>query len=34
MSIKLMAKAWETNQKGNDLLVLLAICDYASDEGV
>lgn len=34
MSIKLMTKAWETDQKGNDLLVLLAMCDFASDEGV
>lgn len=29
-----MSKAWETDQKGNDLLVLLAMCDFASDEGV
>ena len=34
MSIKLMTKAWDTDQKGNDLLVLLAMCDYASDEGI
>lgn len=34
MSIKLMSKAWDTDQKGNDLLVLLAMCDYASDEGI
>ena len=27
MSIKLTAKAWETNQSGNDLLVLLALCE-------
>ncbi|RBQ30653.1 hypothetical protein CRU92_10795 [Arcobacter sp. FW59] len=34
MSIKLTAKAWETNQSGNDLLVLLALCDFSSDEGI
>ena len=34
MSVKLMSKAWETDQKGNDLLVLLAMCDFASDEGI
>ncbi len=34
MSIKLTAKAWDTNQRGNDLLVLLALCDFSSDEGV
>lgn len=34
MSIKLIAKAWETNQSGNDLLVLLALCDFSNDEGV
>lgn len=34
MSIKLLSKAWETDQKGNDLLVLLALCDFANDEGV
>ncbi len=34
MSVKLTAKAWETNQKGNDLLVLLALCDFANDEGI
>ena len=33
MSIKLTAKAWETNQRGNDLLVLLALCDFSNDEG-
>lgn len=33
MSVKLMSKAWETNQKGNHLLVLLALCDFANDEG-
>ena len=34
MSLKLTAKAWETNQSGNDLLVLLALCDFSNDEGV
>ena len=34
MSIKLTAKAWETSQSGNDLLVLLALCDFSNDEGV
>ncbi|MCT7432459.1 helix-turn-helix domain-containing protein [Aliarcobacter cryaerophilus] len=34
MSIKLTAKAWETNQSGNDLLVLLALCDFSNDEGI
>ena len=34
MSIKLTAKAWETNQSGNDLLVLLALCDFSNDEGL
>ena len=34
MSIEMMTKAWKTNQKGNDLLVLLAMCDFANDEGV
>ncbi len=33
MSVKLMAKAWDTDQKGNDLLVLLALCDFANDDG-
>lgn len=33
MSIKLMAKAWESNVSGNDLLVLLALCDFANDDG-
>ena len=33
MSVKLMAKAWDTGQKGNDLLVLLALCDFANDDG-
>lgn len=33
MSIKLMTKAWETEAKGNDLLVLLALCDFANDDG-
>lgn len=34
MSIKLTAKAWETNQSGNDLLVLLALCDFSNDDGL
>ena len=34
MSIKLTAKAWETSQSGNDLLVLLALCDFSNDEGL
>lgn len=34
MSVKLMTQAWETDQKANDLLVLLALCDFASDEGI
>ena len=34
MSIKLTAKAWETSQSGNDLLVLLALCDFSNDEGM
>jgi hypothetical protein len=33
MSIKLITKAWETNFKGNDLLVLLSLADNSSDEG-
>ncbi len=33
MSIDLMSKAWKTEQKGNDLLVLLALCDFANDDG-
>lgn len=33
MSLKLMNNAWETNFKGNDKLVLLALADNASDEG-
>lgn len=33
MSVKLMAKAWDTDQGGNDLLVLLALCDFANDDG-
>lgn len=34
MSIKLITKAWETDFKGNDLLLLIALADSASDEGV
>jgi len=33
MSLKLITKAWETNFKGNDLLVLISLADNASDEG-
>lgn len=33
MSIRLMQKAWETELKGNELLVLLSLSDNASDEG-
>lgn len=33
MSIKLMQKAWECPVNGNDLLILLSLCDFASDEG-
>jgi hypothetical protein len=33
MSIKLITQAWETNFKGNDLLILIALADNASDEG-
>ncbi|MDN5104139.1 hypothetical protein O8C79_02375 [Aliarcobacter butzleri] len=33
MSIELMNKAWKTNFKGNDLLILLSLSDNASDEG-
>ena len=33
MSVKLMSKAWETELKANPLLVLLAMCDFANDEG-
>ena len=28
-----MSKAWDTDQSGNDLLVLLVLCDFANDEG-
>lgn len=34
MSIRLITKAWETDLKGNELLVLLSLSDNASDEGV
>jgi len=34
MSIKLMAQAWETPLSGNQKLVLLALADYANDDGV
>ena len=34
MSIKLMNQAWETDASGNDLLVLLALCDFSNDEGL
>ena len=33
MSIKLITQAWDTQLKGNDLLVLIALADNASDEG-
>lgn len=33
MSIKLMQAAWETDCKGNDLLVLISLADNASEEG-
>lgn len=33
MSIKLIQQAWESDLKGNDLLVLIALADNASDEG-
>jgi hypothetical protein len=33
MSIKLITKAWDTQFKGNDLLVLISLADNASDEG-
>ena len=29
-----MNKAWETDASGNDLLVLLALCDFSNDEGL
>lgn len=34
MSVKLMTMAWETDAKANDLLILLAMCDFSSDDGV
>ena len=34
MSVKLMTIAWDSPAKGNDLLILLAMCDFSSDEGV
>lgn len=34
MAIELMSKAWKTELGGNDKLVLLALCDFANDEGV
>jgi hypothetical protein len=33
MSVKMMAKAWDTDVSGNDLLVLLVLCDFSNDEG-
>lgn len=33
MSIKLIQQAWDSDLKGNDLLVLIALADNASDEG-
>lgn len=33
MSIKLMSQAWDTNAKGNELIVLLSLADFANDEG-
>lgn len=33
MSVKLMAKAWDSPVGGNDLLVLLSLCDFANDDG-
>lgn len=34
MSIRLMSQAWELEDiKGNELLLLLALCDHANDEG-
>lgn len=33
MSIKLIQQAWESQLRGNDLLVLIALADNASDEG-
>lgn len=34
MSIKLMTYAWETDLAANDKLVLLALADWANDEGL
>ncbi len=34
MAIELMSKAWKTELGGNDKLVLLALCDFANDEGI
>jgi len=33
MSVKLIDKAWDTPLKSNDLLVLIALCDWANDDG-
>ncbi len=33
MSVKLMAKAWEAEIGGTELLVLLSLADFANDEG-
>ena len=33
MSIKLMSEAWDTEAKGNELIVLLCLADFANDEG-
>ena len=33
MSVKYIAKAWESAAEGNALLLLLALSDYANDEG-
>ncbi len=33
MAVKMMAKAWDTDVSGNDLLVLLALCDFSNDDG-
>lgn len=33
MSVKLMSYAFDTHLNGNDKLVLLALCDFASDDG-
>ena len=34
MSVKLMSKVWEMDMKAVDKIILLAIADYADDEGV